>query len=187
VGVVGVVRFIPLLGSLVGRDSPAARWLVVAGFGLALAGFVVAVVRLWPVSRRWAAMNRLHRLASGNEAGLRIAARRELDAAVRVLAAARRGCLERDHPDDAAQIGRLLRQIEVARDRIASGYLPSPANTPGQRHELDLATLQASETMAACCTAIAGRARKGTSLPAGMVAEADRAARELTNGRLVVP
>lgn len=115
----GVVRFIPWLGSLLGRDSRAARWLVVAGLGLALAVLVVA------------------RLASSNEVGLRIAARRELDAALRVLATARRDCPLHDHHDDAAQIGRL--------------------------------------TMAACCTAIAGRAREGTSLPAAIVAEADRA------------
>jgi hypothetical protein len=184
---VGVVRFIPWLGSLVGRDSPAARWLVVAGLGLALAVLVVAVVRLWPLSRRWAAMNRLHRVASSNEAGLRMAARRELDAALRVLAAACRDCLGHDHHDDAAQIGQLLRRIEVARDRIASGYLPSPANAPGQRRDLDLAILQASEAVTACCTSIAGQAREGMMLPTAMVAEAGRAVRELTEGRLVVP
>jgi hypothetical protein len=182
---VGVIWFIPWLGSLVSRDSPAARWLVVAGLGLALVVLVVAVVRLWPSSQRWAAMNRLHRVASRNEAGLRVAARSELDAALRAIAAARRDCLGHDHRDDAAQMGRLLRRIEVTRDQIASAYLPSPANAPGQRRDLDLAMLQASETVAACCTAIAGQAREGTSLPPAMVAEADRAVRELTDGRLV--
>jgi hypothetical protein len=184
---VGVVRFIPWLGVLVGRDSPAARWLVVAGLGLALAVLIVAVVRFWPLSRRWAALNRLHQLASRNETGLRCATRRELDAALRVLATARRDYLGHDHQDDAAQIGRLLRRIEVARDRIASGYLPSPANAPGQRRDLDLAALQASEAVTACCTAIAGRAREGTMLSAAMVAEAGRAVAELTDGGLVVP
>jgi hypothetical protein len=186
VGVVGVVRFIPWLGSLIVRDSPAARWLVVAGLGLALAVLVAAVVRLWPMSRRWTGMNRLHRVASRNEAGLRAAARCELDAALRVLAAARRDCLRHDHHDDAARIGRLLRRIEVARDQIASAYLPSPANAPGQRRDLDLATLQASEAVMACCSAIAGQAGEGTSLPPAMVAAADRAVRGLTDGGLVV-
>jgi hypothetical protein len=183
---VEVIWFIPWLGSLVSRGSPAARWLVVAGLGLTLTVLVVAVVRLWPLSRRWAAMNRLHRVASRNEAGLRAAARRELDAAVRVLAAARRDCLGHEHHDDAARISRLLRRIEVARDQIASGYLPSPANAPGQERDLDLAMLQASETLVAACAAIADHAREGMSLPLAMVAEADRAVRELTDGGLVV-
>ncbi len=131
--VVGVIRFVSCLGSLVSRDVPAARWLVLAGLGLASAVLIVAVVRLWPLSRRWAAMNRLNRLASRNEAGRRIAARCELDAALWVLAAARRDCLAHDNHDDAAQVGRLRRGIDVARDRIAGGYLPSPANVPVQR------------------------------------------------------
>ena len=131
-------------------------------------------------------MNRLHRVASRNEAGLRAAARRELDAAMGVLPAARRECLGHDHHDDAARISRLPGRIEVARDQIISALLPSPANAPGQRRDLDLAALQASETVVACCTAIAGQAGEGTSLPPAMVGEADRAVRELTDGGLVV-
>lgn len=131
-------------------------------------------------------MNRLHRLASSNEAGLRVAAWREHDSALRVFAAARRDCPGHDSHADAARVGRLLRRIEVARDQIASGYLPSPANAPGQRPDLDPAMLQASQTVVACWAAIVGQAREGTGLPPGIVAEAGRAVRELTDGRLVV-
>ena len=181
-----VWRFIVWLAALVNR-SPAARWLVVAVLVLILAALAVILVRLWPASRRWAALNRLHQVATRNEAELRGAARRELGDAARALEAASRDCQRHGHEDRAAQVDRLLRDLGVARDRVVSDYLPSPANAPRQRTELDLAVLGASEAVAARCAAIARHARGGAPPPPGLIGDARQALTELNDRGLTVP
>lgn len=181
-----VWRFVGWLTGLAGR-SPAAQGLVVAVLVLILAALVVVLVRSWPASRRWAALNRLHRVADRNEADLRAAARRELGDAARSLEAASRDCLRRGREDEAADVDHLLRDLHVARDRVASGYLPSPANAPRQRRELNLAMLGASEAVAAHCAAIASCSRGGAPPPAGMIRDARQALTELNDRGLAVP
>ena len=83
-------------------------------------------------------------------------------------------------------IGRMLRRVEVARDRIASDYLPSPANAPRQRRELGLTTLRASEAAAARCTAIARQARDGKPLPPALLDEGRQTVRQLDDEGLAV-
>jgi hypothetical protein len=75
----------------------------------------------------------------------------------------------------------------VARDRVAADYRPSPANAPGPRRELDLATLKASEAVAASCAEIAGLVRDGGPLPPGLLGQACRAVTELDGNGLPVP
>jgi hypothetical protein len=85
----------------------------------------------WPQSRHWSAANRLHRLAAGNDAGLRLDTRRQLDGALSAMRVARREAVALGREGDTAQ-------IEAVRERVASEYSPSPANAPGLRRDLDL-------------------------------------------------
>lgn len=147
----------------------------------------IAVLRLWPASRRRARLNRLHTLAENNQAEMRSAALRQLDDALRALTAAQRYQVSHGRQDGAAQTGTLIHRIEMARDRIASDYLPSPANAPGQRRELDLASVQASEAVAASCAAIQARIRDGAPLPPGLLGRACQAVIELDDTGLSVP
>jgi Tfp pilus assembly protein PilX len=64
------------LSRLAGGHALAAGWAILAGLVLLLAALSVGLMRLWPLSRRWAAANRLHNLANRNEASLRQGARR---------------------------------------------------------------------------------------------------------------
>ena len=179
-------RFGAWLSGLVSQ-SAAVGWLVTGVLVLVLVVLVAAVARLWPVSRRWAMLNRLHRVAARNEAELRAAARRELAEAGRSLQAARRSCVLSGRPGQASEVDRLLRDLEVARDRLASDYVPSPANAPRQRRELGLAALDATETVAACCAAAARHARGGAAVPADLLSAARQALADLDDKGLAVP
>jgi hypothetical protein len=71
-----------LITWMAGGHSAWARWLTAAGLALLLVLLIAAVLRLWPASRRWARLNRLHTLAERNQADLRAAARQQLDDAL---------------------------------------------------------------------------------------------------------
>jgi hypothetical protein len=127
-----------------------------------LVALSIGALLLWAPSRRWAALSRLHRLATRNEAQIRQDTRRQLDSALRSLGMARRDCAAHGDDQDVALILRLIRQIETARDRIASDYVPSPANAPAVGRELDLDQLQSSESIGQLCQALARQAHIGS-------------------------
>ena len=155
---------------------------VITGLVVLLAVLILGLVVLAPRSRRWARANRLHRLASRNEAVLRQGARRQLDDALRALTAARRACVASHREEDAGQIDHLARQIEVVRDRVACDYTPSPANMRGRRRELNLDTLYASELVGSRCAALAQRVSDGSRLLPADVSETERTAQEIERG-----
>jgi hypothetical protein len=60
-------------------NTTVAGWLIVGVLVVLLVALSACVIALWPHSRQWALANRIHRLASRNEAGLRRSAERQLD------------------------------------------------------------------------------------------------------------
>jgi hypothetical protein len=168
-----------------GRGS-AESWLVVAGLSLLLVVLVVALVRLWPLSRIWASTNHLHRLASANESGLRGDARQQLDDSLAILARARREWLALGHGEDPPGLNSLIRQIEATRDRVASDYLPSPANAPRLRRHLNLEAVLATEALGERCGELASRLREGQPPTVDQIAETRIAAQNVDRQGLVL-
>ncbi len=156
-----------------GRVIPLG-WVVVVLAALVIVVFV-GVIAVWPSSRRWGHANRLHRLGSRNESTQRVEARRALDQAVRSLESARRDCLASGHASDGQRVDRLLSQVAGVRDRVASGYVPTAANDPGSRRELNLDCWSASEKVGQLCVAVAREARQAGSITAFQLAEAESA------------
>lgn len=171
----GVIFLIIWLARLVGAHSTAVGWLIVACLAAALVILSIGVIRFWPWSRRLSTTNKLHRLATRNEATLRQDARRHLDHALRTLEAARRECAVGGSKDQAIPIDSLIRQIEVARDRVACDYSPSPANGRGQGRELDLDRLLASEVVEQRCRALARQLHDGLPVHPAQLSEVKQA------------
>jgi hypothetical protein len=149
------------------RVHPPA-WLVVVGLVTLLVVLAIGLVALWPRSLRWASANRLHRVAARNEAEIRSDTRRHLDRALRCLVKVRGDQEFCDRHDDAAQLGRLISQLEVVRDCVATDYVPSPANAPRLGREVDLVRLTASETIERECDGLMKRMKSGRGLSAAM-------------------
>ena len=152
-------------------------WLVVVVFALSVVIVGAGVIAVWPSSRRWGRANRLHRLASRNERTLRLSARRALEEAVRALESVRRDCVASG--EDADRIDRLLGQVALVRDRVASDYTPTAANAPAARRELSLDCWSSSEQVGQLCVELARRARGGGPTDVLELAEAERATAEL--------
>lgn len=172
---------------LAGGYALILSWTIAAGLIVLLVGLSIGLVRLWPLSRRWAAANRLHRLASRNEASLRRDARRQLDGALRTLGVARRSCTAAQREENATQIDRLVRRIEVIRDRVASDYVSSPANAPRLGRQVDLDRLLGSEAVASRCGELARRVRDGVPLARAQLSDAERAVQDFDERALALP
>lgn len=138
---------------------------IIAGLAVLLAVLILAVLFLAPTSRRWARANRLHRLASRNDATLRASSLRDLNETLRTIESARGACIASHRDDDAGRLNALAKQIAVVRDRVASDYVPTPSNAPMSRRELDLARPEASETLLTTCARVARTVREGAAVP----------------------
>jgi hypothetical protein len=131
--------------------------------------------------------NRLHRIASRNEASIRGDTRRCLEGALRALGDARRVCLLRSaEPDDRELIDQLIRHVELAYDRVASDYIPSPANLSRGRREFDLNGLETSQAIEEHCLRLAGCLREGCPLLVTEVDEVEDAVRRVTTSRFAL-
>jgi hypothetical protein len=183
----GVIRVLVWFWHLTGLRASILGWTVVAVLAVLLVTLATGLVLLWPRSLRWAVANRLHRAASRNEANIRGDTRRHLDEAVLTLGVARRSSLRSGHHDDAESMNRLIRQIELVRDRVAAHYAPSPANFPRQRREIDLDWIQASEAVEELCNALATQLREGTPMRPEQLGEAAEALRRIDDRRFTPP
>ena len=119
----GLTSLIKWVAQLTGGNTTAAAWLIVAVLVVLLSVLSVGAVNLWPRSSRWAVANRIHRLATRNEAGLRRSTQRQLDDALAVLDVSARQCRLSGREDDAARLDHLIRQMEVVRDQVAHDYV----------------------------------------------------------------
>lgn len=159
---------------------------VVAVLAVLLLVLILAVLFLAPRSRRWARANRLHRLASRNDATLRASGLRDLNETLRTLESARGACITAHRDGDADQLDALAQQIAVVRDRVASDYVPTPPNAPMSRREFDLARPEASKTLLATCARVARTVREGAALPPAELGAAQVALR-IVDQDLVLP
>jgi hypothetical protein len=173
-----VAGFVQWLSRFLSGGVIPLTWVVVV---LTVVVLLVAagVVAVRPASRRWGRANRLHRLESRTQRTTRINTRKALDEAVRALESAKRDCLASAERDDADRIDRLLVQVAVVRDRVASEYSPTLANLPNPRRELSLDCWSASESVGELCIALARRVRGGAHLEISELAQAERAAADL--------
>ncbi len=163
-GPVGVFEIIRWLSRLTHGHIVPEGW-VIAGLIVLLVCLILAVLLLAPKSRRWARANRLHRLASRNDATLRASGLRDLNETLRTLESARGACIASHREEDAGHLDALAKQIAVVRDRVASDYVPTPPNAPLSRRELDLARPEASETLLTTCARVARTVREGAAVP----------------------
>ncbi len=175
------------LWHLVRLHVPLWGWESVAILVALLVIASAAAVLLWPRSRRWSLQNRLHRVATHNEAGVRRDTRDQLDGALRSLGRARRDRLRAGSEDDVQQITLLIKQIETARDQAACDYVPSPANARTRRRELDLDQLLASEVLGERCQALAVQVRKGQTIFPEQLNEAREALERVNERGVALP
>ncbi len=153
--------------------------ILLAIVAIVLVVLMLAAAVLFPRSRRWARLNRLHRLASRNDRALRRDARESLDEALRALDGARRRCLASERAGDAEQIGQLARHLAMIRDRVASDYVPSPANARARGDWPDLGRLDATEHLSELCVVLARQVRRAPALEPRRLEEATEAALKL--------
>jgi hypothetical protein len=156
-------------------------WVMVILVVVATAMVVVASIA-WPRSRGWARANRLHRLASRNDAVLRARGLRDLNETLRTLESARGACIASHRHEDAGKLDALVKQVAVVRDRVASDYVPTPPNAPMSRRELDVAGPEASEALLTTCARVASAVRDGAAVPPVELGAAQLALRVVDRG-----
>jgi hypothetical protein len=139
---------------------------------------VLAAVWVYPRSRRWSRLNGLHAVAGRNQRALDAQDRAVLDTAVRRLEAARREYLAIDRASDARRVGQLLGRVAVVRDRVASDYVPTPANAP-QGREIPVERSAVTEELGGLCFEVEVHARSGRPFRLRQLVDARRRLREL--------
>ncbi len=107
---------------------------------------------------------RIHHLATGNEADIRRDTRRALDQALWALHTARKACRQDGQAHDADQLSSLVHEVEVVRDRAACDYTPNVIDIRDGRFEIDLEHLMTSEVVRECSVSLARRLHDGERL-----------------------
>lgn len=118
----------------------------VIALGLIVLGVVFSLV-FWPRSRRWKRTSQLHVLAIRNQKEIRREIESKIDASIRILTRARKDYDASGMPD----FDDVIRQVRLMRDRVAAGYVASPANAPGLGGDLDLQQIEASSELLRAC------------------------------------
>jgi hypothetical protein len=165
------------------RDSRLVAWAIAILLGLVVLVGMIALTRLWPLSRRWAIASRLNRVASEIELEIRRDTRANLDESLRSLASARRECVEQGD-DRTAKLEGLIHRIEVTRDRVATSYVPSPANYRRGTRPPDLERLSASAAVAAQSTSLRAETHETSVLDASQIDKVWSLLAELDEGWL---
>jgi hypothetical protein len=174
------------LWNLSGSPALPDAWVVVGVLAALIVTSVVALVFLWPRSRRWAGQNRLHRRAARTEASLRRTARDQLDEGLDALGNARRDYLTNGYSEDAQRLGLLIREIATLRDQTAFDYAPNIVDVPHRRPERELGQLTAGDVEQQCL-GIAREAHDGLPLSTGYLGGLQRAIDGMNDRRLVLP
>jgi hypothetical protein len=160
-------------------------WVVAAPPVVVLAVTMSALVLLWPRSHRWAVANKLHSVASRNALGIRKDTRTQLDESLLALSRVRREAVA-DGDAQMAKLEDLIHRIEVARDRVDSSYIPTPANARHVRRPPDLEQLSACESLAARCKTLRVEVHHTAQLEANQLDEVGSLMAELDEGWLTL-
>ncbi len=126
--------------------QPSLGMIAIGLVGLIVLGVVFSLV-FWPRSRRWKRSSQLHTLAVRNQKEIRREIESQIDASIRILTRARKDYGVSGTPE----IDDLIRQVRLMRDRVAAGYVASPANAPSRGGDLDLQQFDASNVLLRAC------------------------------------
>jgi hypothetical protein len=174
------------LWHLAGGSTLPDAWVIVVVLAALIVISAVALVFVWPRSRRWAGQNRLHRRAASTEASLRRTARDQLNEGLDALGSARRDCLTNGYSEDAQRLSLLIREIATLRDQVTFDYAPNIVDVPHRRPGRELSQLTVADVEWQCL-GIAREAHDGLPLSTGHLGGLQRSIDGMNDRRLVLP